>query len=110
MAYDEGLFRRILGALADRDDTAHKKMFGGVCFLVRGNMACGIIGDDLIVRVGPDRFAEAMARPHTRIFDFTHRPMNGWVVVEPAGLAGEDALADWVAQGVAFAAGLPAKA
>jgi len=109
MAYDEGLFARVLDALGDEDGATHKKMFGGVCFLVRGNMACGIIGNGLIVRVGPDAYAEAMARPHTRVFDFTHRPMAGWVVVDAAGLSAPAALADWVARGVAYARSLPAK-
>jgi len=109
MAFDETLYRRIQGVLGDRTDVVDRKMFGGVCFPVGGNMATGIIGGDLIVRVGPDRFAEAMARPHTRVFDFTGRPMAGWVVVSPEGTGTDEALAEWVGMGVAFASTLPAK-
>jgi len=109
MAYDPTLYVRVQDVLAERDDTADRRMFGGVCFLVRGHMACGILGDELIVRVGEDAFAQAMGEPHTRLFDFTGRPMRGWVVVGPAGVATREALARWVDRGVAFTLGLPPK-
>ena len=107
MAFDRTLHVRVLDALSRRDDTSDRWMFGGVCFLVGGHMACGILGDELIVRVGEDAFPEAMREPHTRLFDFTGRPMRGWVVVGPEALATKAGLARWVARGVAFAESLP---
>ncbi len=79
MAYDEGLAQRIREALDDRPGIAERKMFGGLCFTLNGNMACGVTGDELMVRVGPDKHAEALERPHARKMDFTGRPMKGLV-------------------------------
>lgn len=84
-------------------------MFGGICFILRGNMCCGVSGDELIVRVAPEEYAPALARPHTRAFDFTGRPMHGFVVVHPGGCAPHKALAEWVMLGVRTATALPAK-
>ena len=109
MAYDEGLLHRVRVLLEDGPEVEEKKMFGGVGFMLQGNMACGILNDDLIVRVGPDRYEEALATPHARPFDITGRPMTGWVMVAPAGYAEDDDLARWVQQGLAFARSLPAK-
>lgn len=109
MACDEGLAQRIRDVLADLPGLVEKKMFGGVGFMVRGNMACGVNGADLIVRVGPERYENALAIPHTRPFDFTGRPMKGWVMVSPEGYEADSALESWVQQGVDFARSLPAK-
>jgi TfoX/Sxy family transcriptional regulator of competence genes len=109
MAYDELLAVRIRAALAGEPDLAEKKMFGGVCYLVSGNMACGVIKDELIVRVGPEGHAAAMALPHTRPFDFTGRPMNGWVMVAGPAFATEAELKAWLRLGVDFAKTLPPK-
>jgi hypothetical protein len=109
VAYDEGLAQRVRETLADRRDIEEKRMFGGLSFMVGGNLACGIIGEDLIVRVGPDGGAGALAQPHTRPFDFTGRPMKGWVVVDQAGLDADEVLGEWVERGVSFAASLPPK-
>jgi hypothetical protein len=109
MAYDEGLAHRVLDVLGDQPGLVEKKMFGGVGYMVRGNMACGVNGEYLIVRVGPDRYQETLAHPHTRPFDMTGRPMTGWVMVGADGTASESDLADWVQQGVDFALTLPAK-
>jgi TfoX/Sxy family transcriptional regulator of competence genes len=109
MAYDEGLAQRIEETLGDQPNLVAKKMFGGVGYMVQGNMACGVNKDDLIVRVGPDRYQEALAQPHTREFDMTGRPMRGWVVVEPEGCESDEALEAWVRQGVQFALSLPPK-
>ena len=84
-------------------------MFGGVGFMVQGNMACGVHGDGLIVRVGPEEYQRAVMEPHTRPFDLTGRPMKGWVVVVPEGYASDDDLRTWVQDGVDFALTLPAK-
>jgi len=109
MAYDERLAQRVREAVEGIAGVEEKRMFGGVGFLVHGNMACGVLRDDMIVRVGPERHEAALAQPHTRLFDITGRAMRGWVMVGPDGHESEDALADWVAQGVAFARSLPAK-
>lgn len=84
-------------------------MFGGLAFLLHGNMACGIIGDNLIVRVGPEDYHAALSRPRTREFDITGRPMNGWVMVIGQERSAEAELADWVARGVHFALSLAPK-
>lgn len=109
MAYDEDLAERVREQLATERGLAEKAMFGGVAFLLDGNMAVGLSGDELMVRVGPDRSDEALARPHTRPFDMTGRPMKGWILVGPDALGGERELGDWVAEGVAFARSLPPK-
>lgn len=109
MAYDDEFAQRILEVLADRDDVSERRMFGGWCAMVAGNMACGVIGDELMVRVGPDAYENALDLPHARVMDVTGRPMAGFVVVERAGITGDAALRDWVGRGVAFAASLPPK-
>jgi len=109
VAYDEELAERIRRALAGRQGVSEKKMFGGIAFMLRGNMCCGIVGDELMVRVGPGRFQEALAEPHARPMDFTGRPMRGMVYVTPEGCRTDEALKRWVEQGLNFAATLPAK-
>lgn len=109
MAYDQVLAQRIRSALQDVPGVQEKKMFGGVGFILQGNMACGVNGNNMIVRVGPEHHQQALALPHTRVFDMTGRPMSGWIVVEPGGLVEDAALHQWVLQGVAFAKTLPAK-
>lgn len=86
-----------------------KKMFGGLCFLLNGNMACGILKNALIVRVGPDKYNEALQLPHARQFDITGRPMKGWVMVPAEGLTSHNDLSAWVERGVSFASTLPVK-
>src|SRR5512140_3014270 len=103
MAYDELLGVRIRAALGPLPGLEEKKMFGGIGFLVNGNLACGVHKNNLIVRVGPEKHAAALARPHTIPFDMTGRPMAGWVMVEPQGCATESELKAWVEQGLAFA-------
>ena len=109
MAYDVNLARRIIDLLQRFPSVDEKKMFGGVAYLIHGNMAVGVHGNDLMVRVGPQNHAEAMKRPHTRVFDMTGKPMSGWVVLAAAGLTDPQVLADWIAQGVAYAQTLPPK-
>jgi hypothetical protein len=109
MAYDENLARRIRAEIGPLPGLVEKNMFGGVGFLVQGNMACGVHGDDMIVRVGPARYDEALARPHVRVFDMTGRPMSGWVMVAAGGVAGAEDLRAWVEQGLEYALSLPAK-
>jgi hypothetical protein len=109
MSFDGTLADRVRRALGRRRELVEKKMFGGLAFLLRGNMCCGVLRRDLIVRVAPDDTDGVLAEPHTRAFDFTGRPMRGWVVVEPGGCADDHALAGWIARAVEFASGLPAK-
>lgn len=109
MAYDEALAQRVRAALDELPGLVEKKMFGGIGFMVRGNMACGVNKDDLIVRVGGDRYEEALSEPHVRPFDLTGRPMKGWVTVRPPGYKADSELRRWVQQGVGFALSLPAK-
>src|SRR5262245_24536195 len=109
MAYDETLAERIRAALPDVPGLTEKKMFGGIGFLVQGNMACGVSRNDLMVRISPDAYEAAIAKPHVRVFDMTGRPMKGWILVDPAGVQSMEDLQSWVQQGVAFAQSLPAK-
>ncbi len=109
MAYDEGLAQRLRDALMDETGLTERRMFGGVAYMLDGNMAVGVSGDELMVRVGLDRFDEAVARPHARIFDLSGRPMKGWVLVAPEGTVDDANLADWIELGVSFARSLPPK-
>lgn len=109
MPYDKRLADRIRKALAGQDELTEKEMFGGIGFMIRGNIACGVIGKEMMVRVGPGDHAAALQELHVRPFDFTGRPMKGWVVVRAAGLKDETALRSWVRRGVTFAKGLPPK-
>ncbi len=109
MAYDEGLACRVAEALAGVEGVVEKKMFGGMAFMVKGNMAAGILGDRLMVRVGADGYEEALSEPHCGPMDFTGRPMRGFVVVEAEGIASDGELSDWVDRGVGFALTLPPK-
>lgn len=107
MAYDEGLAQRVREALATRSGVTEKKMFGGLCFLVRGHMACGIVGDELLVRTGPHAWADALTQPHAREMDFTGRALRGFVYVDSPGIEDDDALEIWVRRGTDYAASLP---
>jgi TfoX/Sxy family transcriptional regulator of competence genes len=109
MAYDEVLASCIQGVLDQQPGLVEKKMFGGVAFLIQGNMAVGVHKDMLMVRVGPDAYDETMKYPNTRPFDLTGRAMKGWVLVEPDGITSESELKEWVEAGVNFALTLPPK-
>ena len=106
MAYDETLADRIRRAVGPRADVTEKKMFGGLAFLLDGRTFCGIVKDDLMVRVGPERYKAALAEAHVRPMDFTGRPMNGYVFVGPGGSRTEKAIRKWVDRGTAFIATL----
>ena len=110
MALDEKLAERTRALLARQPAFTEKRMFGGIGFMLDGNMCCGVSGPDLMVRVGEAGDGEAMRQPHARRFDLSGRPMAGWVLVGPGGTAGAAALQAWVARGVAFTRSLPAKA
>ena len=103
VGFDENLAARVRRILADRTDVEEKRMFGGVCFLVGGSMSCGVIKEDLCVRIGPEAHDTALAAPHTRPMDFTGRPMRGFVYVEADGLRNGASLRKWVRLGVEYA-------
>jgi TfoX/Sxy family transcriptional regulator of competence genes len=109
VAYDEGLAQRIRDLLDEQDGLSEKKMFGGVCFLVNGNMAAGVVKSELMVRVGADAYEAALAEPHARPMDFTRTPLRGMVYVSEEGIEEDAALARWLRRGVSFAASLPKK-
>jgi len=109
MAFDEKLAERIRAKLAKRKGMTEKKMFGGIGFLLNGNMCCGVHKTDLIVRVDTETTDEALKRPHARVFDLTGRPMKGWILVEPAGVKTDDSLATWVSLAVGYVSTLTAK-
>ena len=109
MPYDEKLAERVRGVFQSEPGYTEKKMFGGICFMVGGNMAVGVTGGDLMVRPGPHNFDAALALPHARPMDFTGRPMKGFVYVDSTGIVTEAALAEWVERGAAFARSLPVK-
>src|SRR5262249_53301623 len=109
MAFSEALAERIRQRLARRKNIEEKKMFGGVGFLLGGNMLAGVWKEALIVRLGPDEGEEALKEPHVKEFDITGRPMKGWVLVEPEGIKDEDQLTDWIQRAVKFVGALPAK-
>lgn len=109
MAYSEELAQRIRDEIGDHPALAEQQMFGGIAFMVRGNMSVGVSGDDLMVRVGKENHDEAMEQPHVRIFDMGARPMRGWILVDPGGTSASEDLARWVDVGVAYAESLPPK-
>ena len=109
MAYDEHLAQRIREALKRRRGISEKKMFGGLAFMVNGHMACGVIGEDLMVRVGPEAYDQALKKSGARPMDFTGRPMKGMVYVGPRGHQRAPSLKAWVEQGLSYARSLPPK-
>ncbi len=109
MSYDPEVADRVRRLLAGRDDVAEKKMVGGLSFLISGNMCCGVTGTALMVRVGADGRPQALEEPHVRPMQFAGRDLSGFVCVDPAGFAADDALARWVQRGLDFVAQLPVK-
>jgi TfoX/Sxy family transcriptional regulator of competence genes len=109
VAFDGELADRVREVLADEDGVTERKMFGGLAFMVGGHMACGIVGEELMVRVGPRAYEAALAEPHVREMDFTGKPLRGMVYVGVDGIAAEDDLARWVERGHDYAASLPPK-
>ena len=109
MAYDEGVAQRLREVFADRTDVIEKKMFGGIAFMVRGNMCCGVVGEELMVRVGPEQYEDALKEPYAREMDFTGKPMNGFIYVGVQGFASAKDLASWVERCEQFVSTLPSK-
>jgi len=109
MAFDEKLAERVRRLLNGERSLEEKRMFGGLAFMVNGHMCCGVLNKDLVLRVEPEDYEEAIARPHARPMDFTGRPMRGFLYVSPAGLRSARDLAAWVQRGLRFVSSLPPK-
>lgn len=109
MAFDEGLAERIRNLLRDQNNVVEKKMFGGLCFMVSGHMAVGIVNDKLMARVGPDRYEESLSKPHALKMDFTGRPMKGMIYVTPEGVQKDQDLKLWLDTCLSFTSSLTPK-
>ena len=109
MAYDEGLAERLRDALSEQRNLTEKKMFGGLAFMLNGHMFCGIVGDELMVRVGPEKYQNALSLPYARQMDFTGKPMKGYVYVAPDGFESDEDLTAWANRGAEFVRTLPPK-
>lgn len=109
MAFDEGLAERIRLSLADAPHVHEKRMFGGLAFMVRGNMCVGVVKNQLMARVGKDQYETALTKPGANEMDFTGRPMKGMVFVSESEIAEDDALNEWVQLCLNFVASLPSK-
>ena len=109
MPYDQELADRVLGILGAEASLTQRRMFGGMAYILQGNMACGVIEDNLIVRVPKEEYADALGQPHVREMDYSGRSMRGWVVVGSGATGDEASLAAWVRYGAATALALPPK-
>lgn len=110
MAFDAILAGRIRDALGSKPGLTEKKMFGGLAFLLNGNMCCGVNGQEMIVRLAPEETHRALGKPHTRIFDLSGgRPMKGWILVHQEALSDPASLVEWIGIGVDFASSLPSR-
>jgi TfoX/Sxy family transcriptional regulator of competence genes len=109
LSYDTETAERVRQLLSGRDDVVETRMVGGLSFLVNGNMCCGITGTALMVRVGAEGREQALREPHVRPMQFAGRTLSGFICIEPAGYASDDALARWVQRGLGFVSGLAAK-
>jgi TfoX/Sxy family transcriptional regulator of competence genes len=110
MAFDEGLAQRLRELLEDHPYASEKKMFGGLGFMISGNMCVAVMGDTMVVRVGPPNYEDALSQPYAHDFNFTGKSMKGWVVIDAEGLAEDKDLASWLARGEQFASALMPKA
>jgi hypothetical protein len=109
MAFNESLVARIRDALARRKGVEEKKMFGGVGFLLNGNLLVGVWKESLVARLGPDEGDAALREPHVKEFDITGRAMKGWVLIGPEGVEDDGPLNDWIERATKFVGALPAK-
>lgn len=109
MAYHQSLAVRVRKALADRSDVVEKPMFGGLTFMVAGKMCCGIIGDELMIRLAPETSLAQLKSLHARVCDFTKRPMRGFFVVDAQGCTAQSSVARWVRLALDYALSLPPK-
>ena len=109
MPYNQDLANRVLGMLWPEPTLEQKRMFGGMAFMLQGNLACCVLNDDLIVRVPRDEYVATLETDHVREMDYSGRPMRGWVLVGPGATEADANLAEWVRYGASIALALPAK-
>lgn len=109
MPYDEPLAERIQALIGKRRGVTEKRMFGGLAFMLNGNMCCGVMQDRIMLRLGPEGVQAALEEPHTEPMDFTGKPMKSMVYVRPKGYESDADLERWVETAVRFAKTLPAK-
>lgn len=109
MAFSESLAQRIRAVLAGKKGMAEKKMFGGVCYLLHGNLLVGVWKDSLIARLGPEGAKQALTEDSVRPFDITGKAMKNWVLVEPDGIESDEELKEWIVRATEFVKGLPRK-
>ncbi len=109
MSYDEAVADRVRRVLSRRREVVEKRMVGGLSFIVRGSMCCGVTGDRLMVRVGPEARARMLAKPHTEPMRLAGRPLAGFICVKPAGYRNERALKAWLQRGIDFVATLQSR-
>jgi len=109
MAYDEKLAQRVRAEFENYSTLEEKKMFGGLCFMLDGHMCCGIVGDTLMARVGPEQYQQCLSKPHVREMDFTGKPMQGMIYVDSTGLTRKPQLSQWLRLCSEFVQTLPAK-
>lgn len=109
MAFDEDVASRVRQSVAAHAGISERKMFGGLCLMVNGNMFAGVNGNELMLRVGPQRFEDLLAKPGARPMDFTGRPMNGYLYIASSAFESDEALSDWLENALAFVETLPAK-
>jgi hypothetical protein len=109
MVCNPELVERVTKGLANRRGVTERRMFGGICFLLNGNMVCGAVGDDLVVRVPATDYDAVLGMPHARPMDFTGRPLKGFVYVAAGGWRSDSELTAWLARAMAHAASLPPK-
>jgi hypothetical protein len=109
MPFDERLAKRVRRLLRGEHSLKEKKVFGGLAFMVNDHICCGIVGEDLVVRTGPDSYHGALSQPHARPMDFTGRPLRGFVYVGPRGYHSTSMLRSWIQQGLRFVQSLSPK-
>jgi TfoX/Sxy family transcriptional regulator of competence genes len=109
MAYCEKLAKRVRQILEPTEGVTERKMFGGVAFMISGNMCCGVVEEELMLRLGPERAQKFLQEQHTREMDFTGRVIKSMIYVKPAGIRTKASLMKWVGRAIDFVAGLPAK-
>ena len=109
MAFDDKLASRISAVLVDEPGVVEKKMFGGLCYMVNGHMCCGIVRDELMLRIGPDQYSTLLDKPHAREMDFTGRALKGMLYIGREGIKTKRQLSTWIDRALAFNRGLDPK-
>ncbi len=109
MVYDELLAFRVRKLLSEQKRLGEREMFGGITFMLHGKMCCGVVGDELVIRVGREGYDEALGQPHVRPMDFTGRPLKGFVFISPDGYETDEKLVEWVKQATKFVSSLQPK-